>query len=40
MKDHAIGVYLNQLAGEIEKEINQEQDCSRNCRLQDVKDFR
>lgn len=39
MKDHAIGIYLNQLAGEVEKEINREADTERNCRLQDVKEL-
>ncbi len=39
MKDQQLGIYLNQIAGEVEAEINRETDCARNCRLQDVKEL-
>jgi hypothetical protein len=38
MKDEALKVYLEQVAGEVEREINRELDTERNCRLQNTKE--
>lgn len=39
MKDPQILIQINQLASEIEKELNQETDIHRNCRLQNAKEL-